>query len=218
MAVLVTEIFATWAMIEHEMALMLVHVLGADSEPAIAMHATLTAQHLQMGALQAAAKAALSADDYQIFQAAISVVESTQTPRNQLAHWIWGTCKQRPDLLVLADPRKLKVRNSKIAKALESKAKPQEADLQFSPTDVLAYSEKDLSRSLRDLKECFEIVQITGDYLHFPKRKMLPKWEGADEPPAAEEISAALLQTLSSKRLFREAADRIRKGQNNSQQ
>jgi hypothetical protein len=84
LAILVTKIFATWARIEQELKFLLVRVLGADAAPAIAMFQTLTAQHLQLGALDAAAKAALSLEDFQIFGAAVSTAECAQTPRNHL--------------------------------------------------------------------------------------------------------------------------------------
>jgi hypothetical protein len=108
MAILVTEIFAVWAYIEYQLSLLLVQILGATETPALAMHSVLTSQQLQAKALEAAAKAALSAHDYQIFSAVTSVVESVQTPRNHLAHWVWGRCEQRPDLLVLIDPKMYK--------------------------------------------------------------------------------------------------------------
>ena len=60
LAVLVAEIFSVWARIELELSYLVVRVLGADAAPAIAMYSTLTAQRLQLGALQAAAKAALA--------------------------------------------------------------------------------------------------------------------------------------------------------------
>ena len=75
LAILVTKIFATWARIEQEFNFLLVRVLGADAAPAIAMFQTLTAQHLQLGALEAAARAALSTEDFQIFIAALSTAE-----------------------------------------------------------------------------------------------------------------------------------------------
>ena len=100
MAILVTEIFANWAQIEHGLSLLLVRVLGAVEGPAIAMYSVLTAQHLQNKALEAAAKSALQPEHYQVFLAVISAIESAQSARNRLAHWMWGSCKERPDLLI----------------------------------------------------------------------------------------------------------------------
>ena len=95
LALLVCKIFAIWGRIEQQLTVLLVRVLRADYEPALAIYSTLTAQHLQNRALDAAAKATLSADDYLIFSAAISVSESAQAPRNHLAHWSWGGCKHK---------------------------------------------------------------------------------------------------------------------------
>jgi hypothetical protein len=108
MAILVTEIFAVWAYIEYQLSLLLVQTLGATETPALAMRSVLTSQQLQAKALEAAAKAALSTPDCQIFSAVTSVVESVQTPGNHLAHWVWGRCEQRPDLLILIDPKMYK--------------------------------------------------------------------------------------------------------------
>ena len=65
MAVLVSKIFAQWAMVEFQLSLLLMRVLGADAAPALSMHEALTAQHLQVRALHAAAEAALALDQEQ---------------------------------------------------------------------------------------------------------------------------------------------------------
>ena len=143
LAKLVASIFALWASIEHSLSLLLVSVLGADAEPAIAMFATLTAQHLQMGALEAAAKAALSPNDFEVFCAAISMIESVQTPRNHLAHWIWGTCEQLPDALLLAEPKAQKDRDRDLKLAFERADGPDVNEIinlsRYDPATVLVY-------------------------------------------------------------------------------
>jgi hypothetical protein len=108
MAKLVAGIFSRWASIEQRLSLLLVRILGADAKPAIAMFSTLTAQHLQMGALEAAAEAALSPDEFDAFLSTLSVTNSVQTPRNHLAHWVWGKCDKLPDALLLGDPKGMK--------------------------------------------------------------------------------------------------------------
>jgi hypothetical protein len=207
MAVLVSKIFATWATIEHELSLLLMRVLGADAAPAIAMHETLTAQHLQVRALQAAAQAALEPEVFDIFQAAIAVTESAQTPRNHLAHWMWGKCEQKPELLALGDPKSFKIRAARITKAIEEKRAITRIDAAVDPAWVLAYSKGDLVRALRDLKEALEILSTVGLYIHL--RKVALRTQTAAEVAALE---ASTLQLLSEKRLFREALARIRKG------
>jgi hypothetical protein len=59
LAVIVAKVFAISSVIERELSFLLVRVLGADAEPAIAMFDALTAQHQQFKALDAAAKAHL---------------------------------------------------------------------------------------------------------------------------------------------------------------
>jgi hypothetical protein len=92
------------------------------------MYSVLTAQRLQLKALDAAAKASLSSTDYEIFCAALSVADSTQTPRNQLAHWAWGGCRQKPDLLIVVDPKMLEARDFRVAKAMKAFDSPIKAD------------------------------------------------------------------------------------------
>jgi hypothetical protein len=219
MAILVCQIFAVWARIEHQLSFLLVRVLGADSEPALAMYATLTAQHLQLGALQAAAAASLAADDFEVFKACAAVAESVQKPRNHLAHWIWASCKQLPELLCLADPKMLHKRDFRVAKLIQTAPSPWEADLMevayanlFDHSEILAYSKPDLDRTLRDLNEAHFILLQLSDFLDPTLDEHLTilmptKRRGRDV------IRAEALQKLNEQRLFREALARIRGGQ-----
>jgi hypothetical protein len=219
LAILVTQIFAVWARIEHELSFLLVRVLGANAAPAIAMYGTLIAQHLQLGALEAAAKAALTQHDFEVFQAAIAVTESIRTPRNQLAHWAWAGCKQRPDLLALANPKMIRERDFRVAKILQTAPSPRLVDvmevaekLLFDVSEVIAYSKADLERALRDMNEGYGVLVALTHYLdptwtehlslHFPSVQ-------ADR----NSIRAAALAELDQQRLFREALARIRGAQ-----
>ncbi len=171
-AVLVCKIFAVWARIEQRLAALMVRVLGAESAPALAMYSTLTAQHLQLGALDAAAKAKLPTDDYQIFKAALSVSDSAQVPRNHLAHWSWGGCKQLPDVLALADPKMISNRDYRLAKRAHTIETPESLDtmeipnlIQFEKSQILAYRIGDLERAARDLEEAEEVIKAAVDYI-----------------------------------------------------
>ena len=119
-AQLVAGIFSNWSLVEHRLSILLVRILGADAEPAFAMFATLEAQHLQFRALEAAAKAALEEKEYDVFKATMSVAKSVQTPRNQLAHWVWAHSSDLPDALLLAEPKSAKERDREFTRALES--------------------------------------------------------------------------------------------------
>jgi hypothetical protein len=214
LAILVTQIFSTWARIEQRLSFLLVRVLGADAAPALAMFATLTAQHLQIGALLAAAEAALPPDDFDIFQAAISVADGAQAPRNHLAHWAWGGCKQRPELLTLANPKMLHQRDFRVARKIHTAkatdpVDPMEvAELNlFDASEILAYSKADLERALRDLKEAYQVLNLVEMYVD-------PRFEAAlshyysDFEATRDELRDGALQQLNEKRLFREGLAR----------
>jgi len=223
MAILVTEIFAVWAEIEYQLSLLLVQVLGATESPAIAMHSILTSQQLQAKALDAAAKAALSAEQYEIFDAVTSVIESVQTPRNHLAHWLWGICAQRPDLLALADPKMYKANEISVRRFLEKDFEVSDAYFTdakalknvIDPEHVFAYSKADLERAKRDLLEARAIIVGLGIFLNPAFLKSLLS-KNRRTGKAFEKVDPAEMQTtalalLNKYQLFQEALAEVRK-------
>jgi len=212
LAKLVASIFALWASIEHSLSLLLVSVLGADAEPAIAMFATLTAQRQQMGALEAAAKAALSPDEFDVFCAAISMTESVQTPRNHLAHWIWGTCEQLPNALLLAEPKAQKDRDRKLKLAFERAGGVDVKEIisldRYDPATILVYRHGDLERAKRDLEDAAFITALLTVYLDRKIRRDAKETDFEGQRVAG--LRDGLLKLFSEKRLFREALGRIR--------
>ena len=221
-AILVCEIFATWARIEQELDFLLVRLLGPNAAPALAMYETLTAQHLQLGALNAAAKAILPTDELEVFQAATSVAEGAQTPRNHLAHWAWAGCKQRPDLLALADPDMLHQRDFNVAKKVHSN--PAELSMlevyttnMFVDSKILAYSKSDLERALRDLKEAYMALYFLAMYID-PNYYVNLAHPYPEFRLTREETRSEALERLNGLRLFREALARIRAGRKSTPQ
>jgi len=225
LAKLVASIFAHWAAIEQWLSLILVRILGADAEPAIAMFSTLTAQHLQMGALDAAAKAGLTADEYDVFLAVIEVTDSVQTPRNHLAHWTWGSCLGLSDALCLAEPKAQKERDRQMILALQKADKGRGVNLAalfklglYDPDTVMVYRKGDLERANRDLDEADGLAFALTVYFDgiFTGQRDLGARQ--DLKTAATVKRAELFQQLYEKRLFREAWDRIRAGRQNNPQ
>jgi hypothetical protein len=216
LAVLVVRIFAIWASIERRLSVLLVHLLGADSAHAHAIFSILQTQALQTKALEAAAESALTIDNRDIFKAVLTVINGVQKTRNRLAHWSWGKCVQRPDLLVLGDPEGLKERDTRAAAHFQSLSPG--ADLvetpnaiQFDLSKFYAYSKSDLEREVRDLLEADQIGFFFQNYLD-------PSFSVAhakvfNEPDSPNEIRAKALQQLGEKRLFREALAHTRANQ-----
>jgi hypothetical protein len=204
MAKAVARIFAVWAAIEHRLRFLLFEVVGSNSGAAVAIYETLTAQHLQRKALENAAKAVLPLDAYSIVLAALSIAESSQTPRNHLAHWLWGGCKQKPDLLALADPTLIKELDLRLQTFYNAKGMVEcdGWDPEFLDPDlVLAYSIGDLKRAEKDLIETSECLQRVGSYL----------WaSGANRDCEVNPSEQAhILSELNELRLFREAKAQI---------
>jgi len=159
-AIVVVRIFALWASIERRLSVLLVRLLGADAIPAHAIFSILQTQALQTKALEAAAKSILPPEDFDIFNAAMTVVSAVQKTRNRLAHWAWGRCPERPDLLLLGDPGFLKERDTRVAAHYQAMDIEQPvnvlatyAAIQFDPSKFLAYTKADLEREVRDLSE-----------------------------------------------------------------
>jgi hypothetical protein len=215
LAILVVKIFAVWANIERRLSVLLVHLLGADQVHAHAIFSILQTQALQTKALEAASKSALPPDDLDIFDAVLTVISGVQKTRNRLAHWAWGKCLQRPDLLLLADPDGLKNWDTRTAAYFQS-LKPGETTFWgslmgpplFDVSKFYGYSKADLEREVRDLLDAEKIAFFLQNYLD-------PAFAVANaklfnEPEDPEEIRALVLRQLSEKRLFAEALAQIR--------
>jgi hypothetical protein len=215
LAILVVKIFAVWANVERRLSVLLVHLLGADQVHAQAIFSILQTQALQTKALEAAAKSALSPDDLDIFDAALTVISGVQKTRNRLAHWPWGKCFQRPDLLVLADPDGLKNWDTRNAAYFQS-LKPGEATFwgglmgppSFDIAKFYGYSKADLEREVRDLLDAEQIAFFLQGYLDTAFAVAHSKL--FNEPEDPEEIRALILRQLNEKRLFAEALGQIR--------
>lgn len=214
-AILVVRIFASWAAIERDLRVLLVRLLGADAAPAHAIFSILQTQTLQNKALEAAAKSTLSLDDLDIFAATLSVANSVQKTRNRLAHWAWGRCEQRPDLLLLGDPDGLKERDTRVAAHFQSMKSGSKMNLletfavvQFDCSRFYAYTKADLEREVRDLEEADEIMTLYGVYLD--PSFSVANAKAFNAPEAPDVIRGHILDRLNEQRLFREALAQVR--------
>jgi hypothetical protein len=206
---LICTIFAQWALIEKEMQMLLVRVLGADKGPAHAIYDVLTAQHLQTAALTAAARAALTQDQFEVFSAAIAVANSVQKQRNKLAHWIWARSDQVPNALLLVNPKALNAGETERLKLMSGNAPfpkhysvaRQILGVEFD--EILVYTQQALKRIDRDLGEAFQIMVHLAMYLN-------PLFTKGEVPPDAMGTAACELHELSKLGLFQEALSQIR--------
>jgi hypothetical protein len=214
MAIAVARIISIWGSIERELSSVLVRLLGANASSAHAIFSILQTQALQTKALEAAAKSVLDKDGFDAFNAVMAVVDSVKKTRNRLAHWCWGTCQQRPEYLILADPKMLKARDERAAAYFQSLKpgtfSPEETwdAIQFDDSAMLAYSIEDFKRSIRDLIQAEYILLVYSMVLDPSVGLAHAKALGL--PDSADEIRRHLLEKLMTQRLFSEALDRIR--------
>ena len=204
MAAVVGRIFALWASIEHRLRFLLIEIVGTRAQAAIAIYEYLTAEHLRLKALDQAAKTVLPTESYSVLLAATAAAESAQTPRNHLAHWMWGGCRQRPDLLALVDPVLMRELALRLQTYYEAKGLVEcdGWDPEFiDPDFVLAYSIDDLKRAERDLDEVNRCLGLIGAYL----------FAGGANPQNEKDPNeqARLLVQLNELPLFRAAKARI---------
>jgi hypothetical protein len=162
------------------------------------MFDTLTAKHLQFGALKAAAEAALSKQEHRVLIAGLKVAERVRTPRNHLAHWIWGVCDQLPNALLLAEPKAQKNRDRELlALALEKgetgilAIEQIERLMTYDPSTVLVYRIDDLERAATDAIEARSVTFSVCNYLD----------------PNHRAFRDHLFDFLCKQQLFREAWD-----------
>ena len=224
-AKLVAAIFSHWAATEANLNILLIRVLGAAAKPALAMFATLTAQHLQRGALEAAAKAALSDDEFDILKAALAVADGAQAPRNELAHWMWAGSADLPDALLLVDPDAFEARDRNAVQMMaEIAARPPTERIEMfdflaelreiEPDDVNVYRLPDLERACRDAVAAHEITGFLALYLDGVFKGQLD----LSRSLPLDQIRDEIFHRLYGQRLFREAWDRRRSDQQKPRQ
>jgi hypothetical protein len=123
----------------------------------------------------------------------LKVAERVRTPRNHLAHWIWGVCDQLPNALLLAEPKAQKNRDRELALALEKSEIESEIErlMTYDPSTVLVYRIDDLERGAADTIEARNVTFSVCSYLD----------------PYHRALRDRLFDFLCKQRLFSEAWD-----------
>jgi hypothetical protein len=89
---LIGRIMTLWPDVLHQMALLLGVLLGAKSEAAIAVFATLRNARARQDALIASGEINLDAECLELCQAVMSIVRAAEKERDHLAHGCFGIC------------------------------------------------------------------------------------------------------------------------------
>jgi hypothetical protein len=222
MTSLVASIFAASAVIDFELSLLLVRILGAKERPALAIYSVLETPRLQRKGLIAAATAAFDNEtDFEIFSAVTSAAESAQAERHRIAHGVWCTCPELPDALVVADSKHLKTVEEAWEKLKFVTGGGAKVEKAYKPilelfSNVFVYRKDDLERVLRDLKECVTALLNYKVYIQPAISEEQVTHMKLDKLHVGTRAGA--FQQLNTSQLFRQALDRVRdkeKGNNN---
>jgi hypothetical protein len=100
LASIVGRILLAWPHVESHMAVVLGLILGADSEPSLAVYEILRRSSKQRDALEAAAKIKLAPRDLELLAAILNFHKSIEADRNAFAHAHIGWTDKLPDALL----------------------------------------------------------------------------------------------------------------------
>lgn len=89
-AVIIARCSSTWSYVEQETALLLARILKINTEPALAMFLAMQSTRTQIEVLTAAARSALTPEDFTLFQAIMNLRKGMEAERNHLIHGLIG--------------------------------------------------------------------------------------------------------------------------------
>lgn len=142
-----------WPYIEHQMAMILGHLMDARNEATIAVFSAIRMGRTQRDALETAASVALAADPnkLKLLGAVLNIISSASDVRANLAHGLWGVLTDRKDKIVWVEAKHYAPWN---ALAVVSTLVTHE-DLQ---KHLYVWSLRDILDVEEQLKECWEIA------------------------------------------------------------
>jgi hypothetical protein len=105
MAARVLSVLSAWAKLDAEMGIVFARFLGTQSHIGAAIYNQFSNLNTQDNAMRAAAELVLNRDQLDVFYALRKASKSPRDQRNEIAHGIWGYCKEVPDGLVLWSPK-----------------------------------------------------------------------------------------------------------------
>lgn len=111
LATYVAQVIAGWAQVEISLACVLAHYDNADIENSVDTYLNTKGFMAQAEILNKTARAALTPENYDLYEATIKFINSNYQIRNDMAHWTWGVTDLLPEALIIIEPKA----NKKIA-------------------------------------------------------------------------------------------------------
>jgi hypothetical protein len=104
LAALVCDVITGWARVEGSLSLVFARYTYSRVDIAMSTYNSVEGYRAQRQMLGGAARAALSVDNYMLFEATMEFVKRQYNIRNEMAHWIWGKTEDLPDALIIMEP------------------------------------------------------------------------------------------------------------------
>lgn len=214
----IAEAIARSSAIDHGLASILVQILHASPEPAFAMFSEVMDASNKRAMILAAAKSSLDPADFEMLEAISSVVRIQTDLRNKLAHWIWGSCEQISNALLLADPRYLlrhaRGRQQKWQRRGFSTTIEEHMDIiesmKFDFNKIYVYRIRDFESINRDFEDTQSMIGNFNFMISPETRELQGDINSFQSSPPNNIISEARLQ-LSKNRLFADSLKHLRK-------
>lgn len=110
------RVIAAWAYIETDLAGLTSSVLGAHAVAVSAMLTHVNNSRLRQELIHEAISEVLKedADNLDLFEQVMRVVSSVSKARHRYAHHIWAIAPERPELLILIEPKDVFQRDAKL--------------------------------------------------------------------------------------------------------
>lgn len=201
MAYLVTRIVGMSSLLDSELKMLAVHVLGANAVPTLALIDAIQSEHIRKAGLLAAARTLYGPEVCALFEAVIETALDAKKGRHCLAHWIWATSPQVPRCLLLADPQYVHESNTFYSRMLQHEEEFKKAMDEIGhegilkrvvpdASRILVLSEADLEDVLDELLQAYQALQMLQAYL----RPTAPNALTPDAPMTKEEALRHLLE------------------------
>ena len=195
-AALVARCIALWTEVETEEARLLATMLGANTEPAIALFLTLQSSRIQLAVLEAVAGVVLNEADYELFGALMKYRESVEKERNALAHGCFGGSPEITEGVAWIDPRHLTQHTIRVnAAAVTDEA------MAWVRSKTFVYELGDLETIARDIENLHNQLMFFIGYL--VSRRL--------EPPMTDEWRAQRYRELCAEPRVAQALAALRK-------
>jgi len=212
LAVAFSRAIAAWSDAEVMLGNVLSQLLGAHSEPALAILHTLRNSGAQEKAISEAAACLLDVDDHWLFCCAMRVGMKPVELRNRLAHGVVGVADGLSDALIIARQQDMQLlmmhafRNTRGLTGI-SKAEIKSRTREFSKR-ALVYRAPDLERDRAKFEQSMSIflnLSVLCARLHHGKKRALDELHAVPEIKAcvekrAREIAKGERKTQSKRR------------------